>query len=548
MGILRKIRKSNVKLTKKRIVLLIFTLIMATFAWIAYFKILSPTFQMHINAWNISIFVDENQNGVAEPAEERDKTSAIEVNFLEMYPDMNQEKVDIIIQNNGDTPAIFTYELSDVAFLGESYTVVDDAEQSRLENPDGKYIQRGTSTEAAGIMTYELINEPETFPFKFTVENCDSIAGGAEGAITVKALWADANEEITEDEKNELDSQWGYGVAEFIKNNPTIAPFQFNIKINAIGLGESDRFAFTKKITPENYGDFVDYPIDLNGDGDTTNDWKIFYEDNNNIFIIAAGYVENTWISDEVMDKSDGNYSTYGAFVPTNKYKDEKVPAEIINKYMLSLAIPSLNSNYKATRAMLYSKPTTETPQISESWNQFIDTSLADSATAAPTIEMFVKSWNRKYNSIEGYSELKCAWNVQMQGYEINGDNRVDVEGYENAPLYFILENDKDDCNGYWLAAPSVTESDAVDSNTFQMGVSKSGTIGSAGIQYKGVSIRPVVCLNENVKAELRIVYETETEDENVVAIEEGSEVTNEVGNVTESEPQIKYKVWELSR
>ena len=96
MGILRKIRKSNIKITKKRIVLLIFTLIMATFAWIAYYKILSPTFQMHINAWNISIFVDENQNGVAEPAEERDKTSAIEVNFLEMYPDMNQETVDIL--------------------------------------------------------------------------------------------------------------------------------------------------------------------------------------------------------------------------------------------------------------------------------------------------------------------------------------------------------------------------------------------------------------------------------------------------------------------
>ena len=66
------------------------------------------------------------------------------------------------------------------------------------------------------------------------------------------------------------------------------------------------------------------------------------------------------------------------------------------------------------------------------------------------------------------------------------------------------------------------------------------------------MGVRPVVCLNENVKAELRVVYETEPEDENVVenvvAIEEGDEVTNEVENVVESEPQIKYRIWELSR
>lgn len=442
MGILRKIRKSNVKITKKRIVLVIFTLIMATFAWIAYYKILSPTFQMHINAWNLSIFVDENQNGVAEPAEEREKTSAIEVNFLEMYPDMNQEKVDIIIQNNGDTPAIFTYELSDVSFLGDPYEVVDDAEQSRLDNPDKKYIQRGTSTEAAGITTYELINEPGTFPFKFTVENCDSIAGGAEGTITVKALWADADEEITEEEKNELDSLWGYNVAKFIEENSGIAPFQFNIKINAIGLGESDRFAFTKKITPENYGDFVDYPIDLNGDGNTTNDWKIFYEDNKNIYIIAAGYAPNSMVSEAIMQKTTGNY---GVNMSLSHLIVPSIEQYVINKYMLSTAIPSDKDNYKATANLL----------ATTYWEEFVNSDLADSAVGAPTIEMFVKSWNRKYNGVEGYSELKTSWNVQNAGYDINGEEKLDVLGYKDATLYFTEEVDEN-TRGYYIASPSV--------------------------------------------------------------------------------------------
>lgn len=541
MGILRKIRKSNIKITKKRIVLLIFTLIMATFAWIAYYKILSPTFQMHINAWNISIFVDENQNGVAEPAEERDKTSAIEVNFLEMYPDMNQEKVDIIIQNNGDTPAIFTYELSDVAFLGESYTVVDDAEQSRLENPDGKFIQRGTSTEAAGIMTYELINEPETFPFKFTVENCDSIAGGAEGAITVKALWADVSDDITEDEKNELDSQWGYGVAEFIKNNPTIAPFQFNIKINAIGLDESDRFAFTKKITPENYGDFVDYPIDLNGDGDTTNDWKIFYEDNKNIFIIAAGYAPNSMVSEEIMTRSTGEFANYCVYMPDNKLINSSIDQAIINKYMLRSAVATSNSNYKKTANLM----------ATTYWENFVDSTLADSAVGAPTIEMFVKSWNQKFINDEDYFELKTTWVIEEEGYIVNEEGwTLQIPRFENAELYFpyttsdnIDGTEQGDVLGYWVASPSQFGKAYVYRITpcyREIAVFRD--------ENHNYAVRPVVCLNEHVKAELRVVYETEPEDENVVAIEEGGEVTNEVENVVESEPQIKYRIWELSR
>ena len=45
----------------------------------------------------------------------------------------------------------------------------------------------------------------------------------------------------------------------------------------------------------DNYGMYVDYPIDLSGDGDTTNDWKIFYEDDlGRVFLIAADYVPNT--------------------------------------------------------------------------------------------------------------------------------------------------------------------------------------------------------------------------------------------------------------
>ena len=101
MNILRKSRKSTIKLDKRKVVLLIFTLIMTTFAWITYSKILLPNLKLHINSWNISIYVDENKNGVAEEGEVADKTAPIVIQPFEVYPGMNKDVMDVIIKNNG---------------------------------------------------------------------------------------------------------------------------------------------------------------------------------------------------------------------------------------------------------------------------------------------------------------------------------------------------------------------------------------------------------------------------------------------------------------
>lgn len=53
------------------------------------------------------------------------------------------------------------------------------------------------------------------------------------------------------------------------------------------------------------------------------------------------------------------------------------------------------------------------------------------------------------------------------------------------------------------------------------------------------MGVRPVVCLNENVKAERKFISEAEDEVSNEV----GNEVENEVTN----EPENGYWVWELS-
>ena len=137
MNILRKTRKSKFKLDKKKIILLIFTLIMTTFAWITYSKILLPNLQLHINSWNISIYVDNNKNGVADDDElVEDKSSPITIQPFEVYPGMNLDVMDVIIKNNGETPSDIAYIISDISILGNQYSTKEDAAAYRLEHPE----------------------------------------------------------------------------------------------------------------------------------------------------------------------------------------------------------------------------------------------------------------------------------------------------------------------------------------------------------------------------------------------------------------------------
>lgn len=495
MNILRKTRKSNIKISRRRLVLLIFSLIMTSFAWIAYFKILQTNFEVHINSWNISIFVDENKNGVAEESEEKDKDAAIEIDFLELYPGMNQEVMDVIIKNNGETPSTIDYIISDIKFLGNDYTIQENAEEYRANNPDLFCLQKNEYVDSGGIITYDLINESLIFPFKFIIEHTGNIEGGAEGYLKVKAVWLssiESNETLTEEEieaKNEVDSEWGYRVAEFIENNPDISPLQFKVKINATGLPRSSRFVLTQNLTPDNYGDYVDYPIDLNNDGDTTNDWQIFYEDNENVYIIADEYISNSLVSEDIMLKGTDTYSAYGLYFNENTFtEDMSIDQSIINKYMLTSAMSSSNNNYKATSQLLNTT----------NWSSFVATNYAESAVGAPTIEMFIKSWNQKYILSENHSELNSIWKIHSTGYKINDELESYVLGYDNAKLYFPYTTSEvagSECFGYWLASPSANNDKSLI-NVLSSGKISFGEINS----NNGIGIRPVVALKVGIK------------------------------------------------
>ncbi|MBR3614650.1 MAG: hypothetical protein IKL55_05685 [Clostridia bacterium] len=529
MNILRKTRKSNIRISKKRLVLLIFSLIMTSFAWVAYLKVLNTNSEIHINSWNISLFIDKNKNGVAEASEEvKNKAEAIQIDFADMYPDMNEEVVDVIIKNNGETPTTIDYIISDIAFLGDAYKIVDDIDAAKAEageNSENRFIQKNEYVTSGGLVTYEFINDSENFPFKILIENTASIDGGAEGHLKVKAYWLSSLENkdsLTQeqiDAKNKSDTLWGYGMAQFVENNPTISPLQFKIKINATGANRSSRYVLTQKITPDNYGQWVKYPIDLNGDEDLTNDWKIFYEGSENVYIIASDYINTNSITfDNVMKKGYFYYSNYGVYFDIANFSQiGAMNQAVANKYLLSSAIGNGNNNYKATTRLL----------DTSKWSDFVLSDYAEDAIGTPTVEMFVKSWNQKYIDNDSLNKLSTIWEINNNGYsmalakDITEDQtlypedyepEVTINSYESENLYFPHTTSSNldgsifgNCFGYWLASPSINNSNSL------MTVLHTGTIGFKEINKNsgGIGIRPVVALKVGIKGELQLNEDT---------------------------------------
>lgn len=213
MNILRKSRKSNKKYKFKKFVLLIFTLIMTTFAWFAYSKILEPILKIHIASWNIEYYIKDEK-----------KTNPIGIEFQTLYPTMPEQTVTIDIKNNGEKMVDIDYKIKNITIAGIEFELIKEGEP----NTTDKYIVLVPSTlttdKTTGkqIYTNKIINDILKIPFTVEIEHSSQVdavtvdqtgkKAPGEGYLKVKVNWLGNN--------NELDSEWGYLVGEYFANNP----------------------------------------------------------------------------------------------------------------------------------------------------------------------------------------------------------------------------------------------------------------------------------------------------------------------------------------
>ena len=262
------------------------------------------------------------------------------------------------------------------------------------------------------------------------------------------------------------------------------------------------------QLSSNNYGDYVNYPVDLGiksagkalADGSVPKtDWRIFYKDSTNIYLIAADFMPNSKNPSNVFVSTSGSYVSYW------NSDSSKIPsATLTNKtnflFTKLSKVSSSNNNYKAVLTLL----------DTSKWSKFVNSTYADACIGGPTLEMWVASWNQLYPSAMVYydaastgyrystssSDLTSSWD--FVGYT----SLKDKTGYSNT-LYFTHKSNWNSCNSYWVSAPSAwAGSSGTHSGRTVCNAYCSGLLSSATEDASDYGVRPVVCLKSTVSAQ----------------------------------------------
>ena len=225
--------------------------------------------------------------------------------------------------------------------------------------------------------------------------------------------------------------------------------------------------------------------------------WKIYHSDGKNIYLIA-----DNDITGEYIPSKDGATMT-ASRIYTNAYYFEDT---LLNKYTGAANITdaniipwlsylkssyggndNTNNNMKATAYLL----------DTEIWKGFKNSTKAKYAVGAPTLDMFVASYNARFaKQIETI--------VQETGYKLKFTDEYPYQYSLNTYEYLTAHQKKD---GYvycmWLASPSAHSS--YGSNNL-MNVHGNGDVNICAYVLGYLGVRPLVCLEDGVTLEKQIV------------------------------------------
>ena len=215
-------------------------------------------------------------------------------------------------------------------------------------------------------------------------------------------------------------------------------------------------------------GPFVDYnpgggassDMDINGDGNSKNDWRLFYNDSRDVFLIAADYVKKEKVPNTTATTSSGTgltrhssssyaYSVYWNSIPSSSQWSMSTDTRDLFKYTTFRS--EVND---------YSGRCVSTLLNTNNWTSFVNGKFADKAIGGSTLEMWVASWNAHNNTTNYpklYTNTRSGYGFYIGRSSSPTGYYVDLssyQGYSNQ-LYFPHKSNVGNCYGYWLAAPS---------------------------------------------------------------------------------------------
>ena len=267
-------------------------------------------------------------------------------------------------------------------------------------------------------------------------------------------------------------------------------------------------------VTSENYGDYVDYPVDLGiGKEGTQDDWKLFYKnDDGRIFIIAADYVplSNSQLKEAMeavkMNRQNGDYCAYWS---------GSVPRFNENWNTQSSLVMATGYNLKDHETCYNSKGVSHLLDT-EKWASFVSSSngYGEFAIGGSTIKMWCAAWNAylQAHPNENSKEI-TAETTNTNGYYVSSNTNADktslymngttsyqgdlLTTLESGYSLFFPHTDKvGSCCGYWLASPGAKSISSI----LQVRCDH-GSVGCEVVFSNFLGLRPVVCLNSGISA-----------------------------------------------
>ena len=273
----------------------------------------------------------------------------------------------------------------------------------------------------------------------------------------------------------------------------TVTPLTYTVDLNEVYESSDVNAEKVKKNAKSFYGSKV---TNYTCDGTGVSIWRIFYADNENIYLIADDYIS---INDAPKGKSGTalykNTDYRLSFM--NVYKDYSGSSWILEN---SKAKKWLNKyfNYTADNGTTYPNKTSENSNIRAVafmmdtsdgvWGKWANSNFAEYAIGGPTLEMYVES----YKDSHPESNISCDV-TGTNGYTYSNASGLEASD-ENNGIYIKTSQEK--AYAMWLASPSSNDNRDI---VFAL---CDGSLHGSGYVSDYLGLRPLVCLKSSVQLE----------------------------------------------
>ena len=261
-------------------------------------------------------------------------------------------------------------------------------------------------------------------------------------------------------------------------------------------------------VMPSMYGSYVTgyTPYCMKDEETPSVGWRIFYADEENVYLIADKYILNKYTPSAPDGKRLSSVSYNGRSRYCASFN------KILNSYNGSSDITHNNPAYKWLSAYYENEYIRNNDNMKKTaymmdtvqWNDYYkdanNSSMVEYAIGGPTLELFIASYNQTYSNKTIDVSTKYTLQNDNTGYVIKWSTDTDYTWerfYLNINDTLYAFSDAETSWRMWLASPSAMYKDRLLDVTTNCGIDSTGY---GAESYSGGGFRPIVCLSSSVK------------------------------------------------